>query len=144
MMAAVAEVFVPEVESRASRDLRRVNHMDPETRIVHARLEAWGAWAKDAEVRAWPSITLLGRMIDQQACGAAQSGRPPISMPDEVAKTDAAVCKLNAIDKQAVQLYYIKWAPIEVHARKMQMRPRQFQNVLRRARWRLSLFLNLI
>jgi hypothetical protein len=72
-MAALAEVCVSEVESR---DKRRVNHMDPETRIVHARLEAWGAWAKDAEIRAWPASTLLGRMIDQQAVGAAQSGRP--------------------------------------------------------------------
>jgi hypothetical protein len=140
-MAALAEVCVSEAESR---DKRRVNHMDPETRIVHARLEAWGAWAKDAEIRAWPASTLLGRMIDQQAVGAAQSGRPPISMPDEIAKTDGAVCRLNAVDKKAIQLYYLKWQPIEGHARAMHMRVRQFQNVLRRARWRLALYLDLL
>ena len=140
-MAACAEVVVSEAESR---DKRRVNHMDPETRLVHSRLEAWGAWAKDAEVRAWPAVTLLGRMIDQQAAGAAQQGRPPIAMPDEIARTDAAVCRLNAIDKRAIQLYYIKWQPIESLAGKMEMRPRQYQNVLRRARWRLALFLGLL
>lgn len=127
-----------------TRDKRVVNHMDPDTRAVHTRLEAWGAWARDAEVRAWPVSTLLGRMIDQQPTGAAQKGRPPVAMPDEIAATDAAVCTLGDIDKQAIRLYYIKWAPIEVHARKLSMRPRQFQNVLRRARWRLSSRLGLL
>ena len=127
-----------------TRDKRRVNHMDPETRIVHAKLEAWGAWAKDSEIRAYPSANYLARWIEQGIHGAAQEGKPPISMPDEIAAVDAAVCKLNVIDKQAIQLYYIKWAPVEIHARKLRMRPRQFQNVLRRARWRLALFLNLI
>lgn len=137
-MSACEAIVVTE-----TRDKRCVNHMDPETKIVHGRLEAWGAWAKDAELRAWPVRTLLGRMIDHQAIGAAQS-RPPISMPDEVAKTDAAVCRLNPIDKKAVQLYYLKWQPIEGHARAMHMRVRQYQNVLRRARWRLALYLNLL
>jgi DNA-directed RNA polymerase specialized sigma24 family protein len=125
-----------------SRDMRRVNHMDPETKIVHSKLEAWGAWAKDAELRAWPASTILARMIDQQATGAAQSGRPPIAMPDEIAAVDAAVCKLGVIDKRAVQLYYIRWQSIEVLAGMMRMRPRQFQNVLRRARWRLAAYMN--
>lgn len=138
-MAAVAEEVMYE-----TRDKRRVNHMDPETKVVHSRLEAWGAWAKDSEIRTWPAVTLLGRMIDQQATGAAQSNRPPVAMPDEIAAIDAAVCKLNAIDKRAVQLYYIKWQPIENLARMMHMRPRQYQNVLRRARWRLGLFLGLV
>jgi hypothetical protein len=87
-----------------------------------------------------PASTLLGRMIDQQA-GAGQQGRPPIAMPDGIAEVDAAVCRLNVIDGRAVKLYYIKWASVEVHARAMHMRPRQFQNVLRRARWRLALML---
>lgn len=133
-----------EVMNDVTRDKRRMNHMDPETRVVHSRLEAWGAWAKDAEVRAWPASTLLARMIDQQAAGAAQGSKPPISMPDQIAATDAAVCKLNAIDKRAVQIYYLKWQPVESLARMMHMRPRQYQNVLRRARWRLALWLDVL
>lgn len=139
-MAAAENVVIDQV----SRDKRRVNHMDPETRIVHSRLEAWGAWAKDSELRAWPAATLLGRIIDHQPTGAAQSGRPPVAMPDDIAAVDAAVCRLCAIDRQAVQRYYIKWGPIESHARAMHMRPRQYQNVLRRARWRLGLFLGVL
>jgi DNA-directed RNA polymerase specialized sigma24 family protein len=127
-----------------TRDKRVTSHMDPETKVVHGRLEAWGAWARDSEIRAWPVATLLGRMIDQQAAGAAQSGRPPVAMPDDIAAVDAAVCRLNAIDKQAIQLYYIKSLPVEIHARKMHMRVRQYQNVLRRARWRLAMFLGLL
>lgn len=138
-MAAAAEVVMQE-----TRDKRVTNHMDPETVAVHSRLEAWGAWARDAEIRAWPAVTLLGRMIDQQAAGAAQQGRPPIAMPEEIAVVDAAVCTLGDVDKQAVRLYYIKWAPVEAHARKLGMRPRQFQNVLRRARWRLAARLGLL
>lgn len=137
-MAAAAEVM------NESRDRRRVNHMDPETRIVHAKLEMWGAWAKDSEIRAYPAATYLARWMEQGIHGASQQGRPPIAMPDEIAAVDAAVCRLNVIDKQAIQLYYIKWQPIEAHARRMGMRVRQFQNVLRRARWRLALFLDLL
>jgi DNA-directed RNA polymerase specialized sigma24 family protein len=140
-MAALAEVCVSEAESR---DKRRVNHMDPETKVVHAKLEAWGAWAKDSEIRAYPSVSYLARWIEQGIHGASQQGRPPVSMPDEIAAIDAAVSRLNAVDKKAVQLYYLKWQPIEGHARTMHMRVRQYQNVLRRARWRLALFLNLL
>lgn len=135
-MAACEEVVVSEM----SRDKRRVNHMDPETRLVHARLESWGAWAKDSEVRAWPAVTLLGRIIEQGA-GAGQSGKPPINMPADIAATDAAVCRLGDIDKRAIKLYYVKWQPVENLARLMHMRTRQYQNVLRRARWRIGLFL---
>jgi hypothetical protein len=136
-MAAALEVMMDDIQTR---DKRRINHMDPETKQVHLRLEAWGAWAKESEIRAWPSITILGRMMEQGS-GAGQQGRPPISMPEEISQVDAAVCKLGDIDRRAVKLYYIKWAPIEIHARALKMRPRQFQNVLRRARWRLALVL---
>jgi DNA-directed RNA polymerase specialized sigma24 family protein len=127
-----------------SRDARRVNHMDPETKIVHGMLEAWGAWAKDSEIRAYPAATYLHRWAKEGIHGASQEGRPPVSMPDEIAAVDAAVCRLNATDKKAVQIYYIKWQSAEVSARAMHMRVRQYQNVLRRARWRLALFLNLL
>jgi hypothetical protein len=139
-MAACEAIVSEDIKTR---DKRVMNHMDPETRVVHARLEAWGAWAKESEAHAWPSVTLLGRMIEQGP-GAGQSSKPPIAMPDEIAAVDAAVCRLNAIDKKAVQLYYIRWAPLEIHARNMGMRARQYQNVLRRARWRLAGYLQLL
>jgi hypothetical protein len=132
-MAACAEViFVRDV---------RANRMDPETKVVHGRLEEWGKWAKDTEIRAWPAVTYLGRWAEQGIDGAAQQGKPPIAMPDSVAVVDAAVCRLGDIDKAIIKTYYLKWEPIEVMARRHRMRVRQFQNVLRRARWRILGFI---
>lgn len=119
----------------------RANRMDTDTRIVHERLEQWGRWARDSEARAWPEATLLGRVIEQGANGASQSGRPPVQIPDAVAIVDAAVCRLGAIDRGVVQTYYLRWEPIDVMARRHSMRVRQFQNVLRRARWRILGFI---
>lgn len=115
----------------------RANRMDPDTKLVHSRLEEWGRWAKDSEIRAWPAMTLLARVIEQGEVAAGQQGRPPVCMPPAVAIVDAAVCRLNATDKGVIQTYYLRWEPIEVMARRHHMRVRQFQNVLRRARWRI-------
>lgn len=123
---------------------RTMNHMDPETKSVHLRLEEWAKWAKGAEVRAWPSMTLLGRVIEQGASGAGQSGRPPTHMPDRVAVVDAAVARSCEIDKCALRIYYQRsledGASAADLARRMpgRMKVRQFQNVLRRARWRIA------
>lgn len=116
--------------------------MDPDTRAVHIRLTVWGEWAKQCAENGWPPITLLGRMIKQGPNGASQTGKPPISMPDEIAETDAAVAKLCEIDKRAIVGYYTKWEPIEALARRLHMRTQQIHNVLRRARWRLNFALD--
>lgn len=127
-MAAAVEVVLHDV---------RANRMDSETRLVHERLEQWGRWARDSEARTWPQSTLLGRVIEQGASGASQQGKPPVQIPEAVAVVDAAVSRLGAIDRGVVQTYYLRWEPIEVMARRHSMRVRQFQNVLRRARWRI-------
>lgn len=132
-MAAVAEVLVRDV---------RANRMDADTKLVHARLEEWGKWAKGGEAHAWPSITYLGRWIEQGIDGAIQQGRPPVSMPQPVAVIDAAVSRLGAVDRAVIQTYYLRWEPIEIMARRHRMRVRQFQNVLRRARWRILGFID--
>lgn len=128
-------------EAVMMRDVR-ANRMDTDTRIVHERLEQWGRWAKESEARAWPESTLLGRVIEQGASGASQQGRPPIEIPEAVAAVDAAVCRLGGVDRAVIQTYYLRWEPIEVMARRHQMRVRQFQHVLRRARWRILGYLD--
>lgn len=127
----------------AERDPRYLNHMDPDTKRVHVRLEEWGKWARDTEVRPWPRRTLLGRIMDQGASGAGQS-QAPISIPNTVAAVDAAVARLGAIDRSVVQTYYLRWEPPEVMARRLSMRVRQFQSVLRRARWRIGGYLDAV
>lgn len=128
-------------EAVMMRDVR-ANRMDTDTRIVHERLEQWGRWAKESEAKAWPESTLLGRVIEQGANGASQQGRPPIMIPEAVAAVDAAVCRLAGVDRAVIQTYYLRWEPVEVMARRHQMRVRQFQHVLRRARWRILGFLD--
>lgn len=120
----------------------RANRMDPDTKLVHSRLEEWGRWAKDSELRAWPALTLLGRVAEQGGYAASQQGRPPVSMPQSIAVVDAAVGRLGAIDRRVIQTYYLHWEPIEVMAARHHMRVRQFQNVLRRARWRILGFID--
>lgn len=80
---------------------------------------------------------MLGRVMEQGASGASQQGRPPVQIPEAVAIVDAAVCRLAAVDRSVIQTYYLRWEPIEAMARRHQMRVRQFQTVLRRARWRI-------
>lgn len=137
MNAAVEVLFV-------ERDGRAMNNMDPETKLTHIRLEEWARWAKDSESREWPPITLLGKVIEQGISGAGQGTRPPISMPDNVAKVDAAVAKLGEIDKKAIKTYYMRWEDIDSMARRLHMRRRQFQNVLRRARFRVQVYMSVM
>jgi hypothetical protein len=114
--------------------------MNEETRLIHLRLEAWASWVKnDLSALGFPDKTLLAKCMEYGSDGAHQGGKQP-TMPDEVAITDAAVAKLGQIDQRVLRSYYLRWACREDLARACNMRVRQFDNVLKRARWRVSLF----
>ena len=121
-------------------DGRAMSRMDADSRLVHALLEQWGRWSYDSTLRAYPHITLLGRMIAWGPQGAS-NGRPPLEMPAPVARIDGAIAKLCQIDRKVIVIYYTREEPIEACAQRCHMRMRQFQNVLKRARWRLILLL---
>ncbi len=123
-------------------DKRVMNHMDAETKLVHIRLEAWGRWNRGGMPREWPEVSMMGRIAEYGPNGASQQSAPPVSMSDDMARLDAAVTRLGDIDKRAIRSYYFHDDAVETLARRMKMRPRQFQNVLRRARWRLAAFLS--
>lgn len=127
-------------EDSAPRE--HMNHMNSETRMVHARLERWGKWARE-NLHGWPPATLLGRVIEQGLSGASQSGRPPISMPADIADTDAAVARLGAIDKGVIVEYYTRWAPPEMIWKRCRgiRSLSNFRAVLKRSRWRIGAFL---
>ncbi len=118
-------------------DGRTCNHMDPETRFVHGLLETWGKTCAD-RFRAWPNTTVLGKLIEFGPMGAAQPGKPVESIPEDMARVDAAISKLGQIDKKVIVAYYTRYEPPEVVARRLHMRYRQLQAVLRRARWRIG------
>lgn len=125
-----------------NRSTRTMNHMDPETKIVHLQLEEWGRWSKGENHQGQIGPTPMARAVEEGLHGAGQQSKPPISMPDHIAAVDVAVARLGQIDKKIVVEYYQHWNPIEVSARRVGMRVREFQNVLRRARWRILGYLD--
>ena len=139
---AACEIEVREmVEDNKRR--KSMNHMDPETKEIHLRLEEWARWAKDWGIAGYPRQSLTEKAATYGKLGIPQEPlhKPEASMPDRVAVIDAAIAKLGDIDRRVVRMYYLNWEPTNVMARRMKMRERQFQNVLRRARWRISGYL---
>lgn len=127
------------------RDGRVMNHMAPDLRLTHARLERWGRWAKSAGVRAWPQVTLLGRIIEHGPVGACiPTSAAQSAIPKDIAEVDAAVARLCQIDKAVIRTYYMEWAPIEVMAKHRRMKVSTFHATLRRARWRVNDYLAII
>lgn len=128
------------------RSRRSMNHMDPDTKLVHARLEEWARWAKDTGIAGYPRQSLTEKAATYGKLGIPQESlhKPEPVMPEHVARVDAAICRLGAIDSKALRLYYLEWQPPEVLARKMDrsMRWRQYLNVVRRARWRVGAYLD--
>lgn len=124
------------------RDKRTMNNMSSEDKATHLILEQWGAETRQ-RLTGWPEITLLGRLMKQGA-GASQAGRPPVSLSEEAARADTCVAKLCQIDQKTLVLYYHYLEPVEGIARRMSMRVRQAQNVLKRARWRFAAHLAVV
>jgi hypothetical protein len=63
-------------------------------------------------------------------------------MPTHVAHVDCAVAKLSDIDKRTIKAYYAPGGSIELTARRMGMRVQHARNVLKRARWRITGYLD--
>lgn len=140
MATAAADVYEQTQAIIGGPDRRAMNKMDPETKVIHVRLEVWARWAKsNPELRAFPESTLLGKVVEFGIAGAAQ-GSAPVTMSDAVQITERAVNKLGEIDRKVIIAYYMKWQPIESLARTCRMREREFQNVLRRARFRVRCY----
>lgn len=94
--------------------------MDPETRLIHARLDEWAAERRRALV------------ADQ-----------PIQLAQRPANVDLAVSRLDEADRAVVIRYYVEfrsgdalWKDLkDIDSR------RRFDAVLKRARWRVDGFL---
>lgn len=140
MSACEAEVI--------ERDRRSMNHMDPDTKLVHARLEEWANWARDIGIAGYPRQSLTEKAAKYGKLGIPQEPlhKPEPVMPEHVARVDAAICRLGDIDRKALRLYYLSWDVAENLARRMDrsMRWRQYLNVVRRARWRVAAYLDMM
>lgn len=105
--------------------------------VVDERLMAWGRWARnDGFGVGWPAITILGRVIEQGAEGSSQQGRPPATIPEPIAQTDAAVGKLNADRRAVVFVRYVYFAslPSEYQRAKLRMSKYRWDAHLKLAR----------
>lgn len=128
----------------AVTDRRVMNNMDPETKAIHLRLEAWARWAKsNPELREYPEENWLYKWGKYGTDGASQAG-PPVTMPEAIEIIERAVTKLGEIDRKVIDAYYLRWAPVAALAVKCRMREREFLNVLRRARFRVRCYVEAI
>lgn len=139
-MAAVAEVVM--AEQRCSP--KAMNHMDPDMKAVHVRIEEWSRWAKDTGIAGYPRQSLTEKAAQYGKLGIPQESNHEAEaiMPERVAVVDAAIAKLGDIDRKVIRAYYLTWKPVSVLARRLNMRERQFYAVLRRARWRIAGFIS--
>lgn len=129
----------------AVTDRRVMNNMDPETKAIHLRLEAWARWSKSSpELREYPEVSMMGKMEEYgpEAMASFMSNgvRVPASMPEAIEVIERAVTKLGEIDRKVIDAYYLRWAPVAALAVKCRMREREFLNVLRRARFRVRCY----
>ena len=121
-------------------DKRRMNNMDPDTKAVHLLLTEWGRYVRDLGVMGYPrqSVTEKAALYGKLGIPQEPLHRPEPPMPDRVAQVDAAVARLGEIDRKVITIYYSHWEAPGAMAGRAKMRLRMFQNVLRRARWRIS------
>lgn len=128
------------VDVQVSRDRRTMNNMDSETKAIHIRLEEWGIWARDKGIRGYPSESPMEKAVLYGKLGIPQESnfRAEPEIPDRVAHIDVCVARCCQIDQRALKAYYEYHISMYELARNMSMRERQAQNVLRRARWRVS------
>lgn len=115
------------------RDARAMNRMDPDTKLIHAYLEQWGRETRDSLARS--PVSILGRLIEQGPMGAPQPGKPPTDLSERSQVIDACVCRLWGTGQRCIKRYYQSWEPLEVMAKKENMRATQMKEVLRRSRF---------
>jgi len=105
---------------------------------VDAALEAWARWAKTALAGlSWPSLTIIARVIEFGAMGAAARGASPVHPleVDELCElVERAVMRLTTIERRVIVHQYLHWQPIDVSARHCDMTAGRFRVILHRAR----------
>jgi len=109
---------------------------------VHAALERWARWVHDSLAGiGWPEKTLLARMIEYGALGAAQGHHKSIVIVgtliayDELcAHVEAALMRLPNEERETVAHAYLRRGSAEVHAKELGISRGTFDSRLSRAR----------
>lgn len=90
--------------------------MDADVAYADCRLDAWASWVRGEFGGAWPTITQLGRLMEQGAFGASQPGAPLTGLPDHIVEVDSAVARLEELLRLVIMVYYLTYADSEVKA----------------------------
>jgi len=129
----------PRVDVLVERDARSFNRMDPDTKLIHSRLEEWAKAVKRAAgSRGYPpeSIYVKWRLSGVRT----ETGHEP-DLSDREAHVDVAVARLGDIDKAVIKRYYLAWRPVKIWQVPGIPSEHRFNVVLKRARWRVDGFL---
>lgn len=116
-------------------DQRNLSHMSEQCQIGHAYLTRWAQAVKKDNPQPWPSITLLGRIIEQGGhYGSVAGTRPTSGLPDDLAAVDSLVSHMRGDTRHAVLAYYGKWETMAVVARQLHWSTDRLKLQLRLAR----------
>jgi hypothetical protein len=132
------------VEIHRERDPRAMNHMDAETKLIHARLEEWAQHVKRRSgAQGFPTESYYHKWALLKI--APQPGHEDEVIPDRVANVDGAVARLGVIDKSVICRFYLAWRPLGIERGITGIRNKHhFDKVLKRARWRVDGFLSAV
>lgn len=109
---------------------------------VHASLEHWARWVRGSLLGSgWPEKTILARVIEYGALGAAQSHHGSLLIVGSAVEYDelcawveAAVMRLPAEERGALTRAYLSWESAEVSAKDLGISRGTFDSRLSRAR----------
>ena len=75
-----------------------------------AALDVWGRWSRgDVGSVGWPARTVLGRVMEEGANGAAQTGKTfvGIAMPESVAFVEGVVSSMEPEEQTVLRVHYV-------------------------------------
>jgi DNA-directed RNA polymerase specialized sigma24 family protein len=109
---------------------------------VDAALEQWARWVRDGLAGVgWPRETLLARVIEYGALGAAQRYYGALLLmgkaaeyDEMVAWTEAAITRLALEERNVIVRVYLHWEPPEVSAKALGISRGTFDSRLSRAK----------
>lgn len=109
---------------------------------VHAALEQWASWVKSALAGiGWPEKTLLARVIEYGALGAAQQYHGSLVLVGTMVEYDemcawveAAIMRLPMEERNVIVRVYLHWEPAERSARQLGISANCLYTRLHRAR----------
>lgn len=87
--------------------------MRSDVAYADTHLGVWASWVRGRH-SAWPSRTLLGRVIEE-GWGASQ-GSAVDYLPESILRTDRAVARVESILRHVLKVYYLTHAPSEFKA----------------------------